>query len=96
MSTDTKIYTAAEVASARIRNEEIDQTLATITQKAYEASKHGGNRVVCYGSDYDFLNEVAHLLRELGYTAEVFKESTFGHGVTVRWGNTNPTKENNK
>lgn len=41
MSTNTKIYTAAEVASAGYSKEQIDQAVAKVTQRAYKAAKYG-------------------------------------------------------
>lgn len=87
MSTDTKIYTAAEVQSAGFSKEEIDQALATITQKAYEAAKDGKIQLSHGGTNLNFLSEMAHRLRELGYTTEIFETAINEHSIIVYWGN---------
>ena len=85
MSTDPKIYTAAEVVSAGFSEEEINQALAEVTQKAYKASKEGGYRVAYYHANLKLLNGIAHRLRDLGYTTEV-SENAFGDNcIFVHW-----------
>lgn len=94
MPTDPKIYTAAEVASASLSKEEIDQALATITQKAYEAAKNGKTHFVYYGAKRNFLNEIASHLEELGYSTKVIEKSISGAYIAIRWDAAKPdTKE---
>lgn len=89
MSTNTKIYTAKEVQSAGINEEEINQALATITQKAYEAAKEGKIQLSHSGTNLNFLSEMAHRLKELGYTTEIF-ETAINDSIIIYWGNTQP------
>lgn len=87
MSTDPKIYTAAEVQCVGINEEEINQALATITQKAYEAAKGGETQLSHRGTNLNSLSEMAHRLRELGYETEIFETSINEHSIIVFWGN---------
>lgn len=85
MTTDPKIYTAAEVASAGIGKEKIDRVVELVTKEAYIAAKYGGNRVIHYSYNLDVLNEIARRLRELGYSTEIFERSITDPYVIVRW-----------
>lgn len=85
VTTDPKIYTAAEVASAWFSKEEIDQALATVTQKSYEAAKSGKNFFLYYGTNRNFLNEIASHLEELGYTTKLSARATGNNYITVLW-----------
>lgn len=85
MPTDPKIYTAAEVASAGISKEEINQGLAKVTQKAYEAAKRGVHGVTVYDSNRNLLNEIAMRLGELGYTTKLSARATGNNYITVLW-----------
>lgn len=88
MPTDPKIYTAAEVASAgfsKEEKEEIDQGLAKVTQKAYEAAKRGVHGVTVYDANRNLLNEIARRLGELGYTTKLSERATGNNYITVRW-----------
>lgn len=85
MSINPKIYTAAEVASAGISKEGIDQALVAVTQEAYKAAKHGETRVIHYNRNLNNLNEIARRLRELGYSTGIFERSITDHYVIVRW-----------
>ena len=93
MSTNTKIYTASEVASAGFSKEEINQALVAITQEAYEAAQDERIQVCHNSTDPNFLNDVAHRLRELGYTTEIFEKSFGNHWLIVQWDNAHPDKE---
>lgn len=86
MSTDLKIYTAAEIQSVGFSKEEIDEALATITQKAYKASKEGGYRVTYYHANMCLLYQIASRLRELGYDTELYEKVLDGPYIIVRWG----------
>lgn len=86
MSINTKIYTAAEVASAGFSKEEIDQTLSTITQKAYKAAKRGENNVTYYNTNPHLLDRVAVRLRGLGYFTKVTKRAVGSNYLTIHWG----------
>lgn len=85
MTTDPKIYTAAEVASAGLSKEEIEKSVAKVTQKAHEAARSGDSRVIYYNANVNFLNEIARRLRELGYSTEIFERSITDPYVIVRW-----------
>ena len=85
MSTDPKIYTAAEVVSAGFSEEEINQALAEVTQKAYKASKEGGYRVTYYHANMNLLNGIASRLMELGYDTETYEKVLDGPYIIVRW-----------
>lgn len=85
MSTNTKIYTAAEVASAGFSKEEINKALATITQKAHEEVKRGKTSYLYYGSNLDFLKAIARNLEELGYITKITEQSVYNGYMTIRW-----------
>lgn len=85
MTTDPKIYTAAEVASAGFSKEEVDQGLAKVTQKAYEAAKRGVYGVTVYDANRNLLNAIASRLGELGYTTKLSERATGNNYITVRW-----------
>lgn len=85
MTTGPKIYTAAEVASAGISKEGIDQALVAVTQEAYKAAKHGETRVIHYNRNLNNLNEIARRLGELGYTTEIIERAIGDPYVIVRW-----------
>lgn len=87
MSTNTKIYTAVEVASVGPGQKEIDQTLAEVTQEAYEAAKKGKTRVVYYNANDILLTKIAQRLRELGCITELFEQVVYDSYIIVRWGN---------
>ena len=85
MSTDPKIYTAAEVASVGVSKEEIDQAVAKVTKEAYKAAERGVTRVTHYSYNLNVLNEVDSRLRELGYTTELFERALGNPYIIVRW-----------
>lgn len=85
MTADPKIYTAAEVRSVGINEEEIDQALAEVTKKAYKEAEHGGYRVIHYSYNLHFLNELARHLRKLGYTTALFERAAGNGYVVVQW-----------
>lgn len=85
MSTDPKIYTAAEVASVGISKEEIDQAVAKVTKEAYKAAKHGEDRVIHYSYNLNVLYEIDSRLKELGYTTELFARALGNPYIIVRW-----------
>lgn len=94
MTTDPKIYTAAEVASAWFSKEEIDQALAKVTQGAYEAAKSGKALFAYHANNLNFLNEITRYLMKLGYATEVIEKSISGAFIVVRWDTAKPdTKE---
>lgn len=95
MSTDTKIYTAAEVASVSFSKEEIDQAVAKVTQIAYKAAKYGESSITRGANQY-LLDQIAKRLRELGYTARLFQRANGNNYITIRWDNAHPDKENKK
>ncbi|MCM3510451.1 hypothetical protein M3668_06635 [Rothia sp. P100] len=85
MTTDPKIYTAAEVASVGISEEKVDYALATVTREAYKAAERGGRRVIHHNDNLNILNEIDRRLRELGYTTKIFERAIDGPYVIVRW-----------
>ena len=95
MSTNTKIYTAAEVASAGYSKEQIDQAVAKVTQRAYKAAKYG-EKSIAQEADQYLLDQIAKRLRELGYTVQFVQESIGSSYIIVWWDNAHPTKENQK
>ena len=93
MSAEPKIYTAAEVASAGFSQEEIDEALSTITQKAYKAAKYGGSQVIHHSGNLNLLHETSKRLRELGYTTELVERLVSNSFITVYWDFTKTSKE---
>ena len=93
MSTDLKIYTAAEVANAGISQERIKEELAIITRKAYRTAKAGRRACSHHAPNLNFLKEVARYLEDLGYIAEITEQAILGPTITIRWDNkeTKPT-----
>ena len=91
MSTGLKIYTAAEVASAGISRERIDEELAIITRKAYRTARAGRGACSHHASNLNFLKEVAIELEDLGYIAEITEQAILGPTITIRW-NTKETE----
>lgn len=96
MTTEQKIYTAAEVQSVGFSKEGIDEALATITQKAYEAAKYGGSQVVHHSDNLNLLHETSKRLRELGYTTKIVERLVSNSFITVCWDFTKTGKENKK
>lgn len=94
MSTNTKIYTAAEVASVGYSKEEIDQAVAEVTQRAYKAAKYGEKSII-HSADNYLLHQIAKRLRELGYTVYLTREYAGSKRIIVWWDNTHPDKDNN-
>ena len=91
MSTNTKIYTAAEVASAGFSQQKIDEALAVITRKAYRAAKAGRGTCVHHAPNLNFLEEVARRLEDFGYTTQITEQAILGPTITIRW-NTKETE----
>lgn len=89
---EPKIYTAAEVASVGYSKEEIEKSVAHVTQRAYKAAKYG-EKSITHGADNYLLHQIAHRLRALGYTVHLTRESAVSKYITVWWDNAHPTKE---
>lgn len=85
MTTEPKIYTAAEVASVGISEEKVDYALATVTREAYKAAERGESRVIHHNANLNILNEIDRRLRELGYTTELFERAIGNPYVIVHW-----------
>lgn len=96
MTADPKIYTAAEVASAGFSQEEIDQAVAKVTQRAYKAAKRGESSITHYGANQYLLDQIAKRLRELGYTAKLSQRSIGSNYITVRWNKKATDSERNQ
>ena len=96
MTTEPKIYTAAEVASVGISEEKVDYALATVTREAYEAAKYGGSQVVHHSGNLSLLHETSKRLRELGYTTKLVERLVSNSFITVCWDFTKTGKEGNK
>ena len=92
MSTNTKIYTAAEVASVVYSKERIDESVAYVTQRAYKAAKNG-EKSIAHGADNYLLDQIAERLMELGYTVQLTRESIGSKYIVVWWNNAHPPKE---
>lgn len=85
MPTDPKIYTAAEVENAGFSKEQIDQSVAKVTQRAYKAAKYGESSMTHYGANQYLLHQIAKRLRELGYTTKLSERATGNNYITIRW-----------
>ena len=85
MTTDPKIYTAAEVASAGFTEEELDQVVAMVTQKAYKAAERGERLTIHDEANQYLLDQIAKRLRELGYTARPSQRAIGDNYIVVRW-----------
>ena len=85
MSTDLKIYTAAEVANAGISQQKIEEELAKITRKAYRAAKAGRGACNHNAPNLNFLEEVARRLEDFGYTTQITEKAILGPTITIRW-----------
>lgn len=95
MSTNPKIYTAKEVASAGFSKEHIEKSVAHVTQIAYKEAKSGGSSIT-YGAYLYFLNQVAHRLMELGYTVNLTQTTSDSGYIIVQWDGTHPVEEDKK
>lgn len=85
MSTELKIYTAAEVASAEISQKRIDEELAIATRKAYRTAREGRSTCTHQANNLNLLEQVARHLEELGYIAEITEKAILGPTIIIRW-----------